>query len=93
VLLASTVALVGFHSLGAMGIQTGQGLIGLVRDRYGVRRGAGALAVLLLANLGTTCAELAGVAAGFELLGVSRYVVVAVAVAACLAASDVLQLR
>jgi NRAMP (natural resistance-associated macrophage protein)-like metal ion transporter len=77
VLLASTVALVGFHSLGArMGIQTGQGLIGLVRDRYGVRLGGAALLLLLLANLGTTCAELAGVAAGFELFGVSRYVAV-----------------
>lgn len=75
VLLASTVALVGFHSLGArMGIQTGQGLIGLVRGRYGVRLGGAAL--LVLANLGTTCAELAGVAAGFELFGVSRYMAV-----------------
>ena len=77
VLLASTVALVGFHSLGArMGIQTGQGLIGLVRDRFGVRHGGAALLVLVLANLGTTCAELAGVAAGFELFGVSRYLAV-----------------
>ena len=28
--------------------------------------------LLVLANLGTTCAELAGVAAGFELFGISR---------------------
>ena len=79
VLLLSTVALIVFHTLGArMGVATGQGLIGLVRDRYGVRVGASAMAVLLLANLGTTCAEFAGVAAGFELFGVSRYLSVPV---------------
>lgn len=80
VLLLATVALVVFHDLGArMGVVTGQGLIGLVRDRYGARRGALAVGVLLVANLGTTCAELAGVAAGFELFGVSRYLSVPVA--------------
>ena len=37
VLLLSTVALVIFHGLAArMGVVTGQGLIGLVRQRYGV---------------------------------------------------------
>ncbi len=72
VLLLSTVALIAFHSLGArMGVVTGQGLIGLIRDRYGPRWGGSAMALLLLANLGTTCAELAGVAAGFELFGLA----------------------
>ncbi|MBV6728280.1 NRAMP family divalent metal transporter [Nocardioides daeguensis] len=80
VLLLSTVALVLFHSLGArMGVATGQGLIGLVRDRYGVRLGSLALVLLLAANLGTACAEFAGVAAGFELFGVSREVSVPLA--------------
>jgi len=80
VLLLSTVALVVFHSLGArMGVVTGQGLIGLVRQRYGVRSAALAVAVLVLANMGTTCAEFAGLAAGFELFGVSRYVSVPLA--------------
>lgn len=73
VLLLSTVALVLFHDLGArLGVATGQGLLGLVRDRYGVRIGGAALVVLLAANLGTACAEFAGVAAGFELFGVPR---------------------
>lgn len=80
VLLLSTVALIVFHDLGArMGVVTGQGLIGLIRDRYGPRPGGLALVTLLVANLGTTCAELAGVAAGFELFGVSRYVSVPLA--------------
>lgn len=74
VLLLSTAALVLFHDLGArLGVATGQGLLGLVRDRYGVRTGAAALVVLLAANLGTACAEFAGVAAGFELFGVPRH--------------------
>lgn len=82
VLLLSTVALVVFHNLGArMGVVTGQGLIGLVRDRYGVRKGGLALGLLLVANVGTTCAEMAGIAAGFELFGVSRYISVPAATA------------
>jgi Mn2+/Fe2+ NRAMP family transporter len=79
VLLISTIALIAFHSLGArMGVVTGQGLLGLIRDRYGPRYGGAAMILLVVANLGTTCAELAGVAAGFELFGVSRYLAVPV---------------
>jgi len=75
VLLLSTVALVIFHGLAArMGVVTGQGLIGLVRQRYGVVVGAGVLIALVTANIGTTCAEFAGIAAGFELFGISRYI-------------------
>ena len=74
VLLLSTIALVLFHGLAArMGVVTGQGLIGLVRQRYGVRLGGAALAALVVANVGTTCAEFAGIAAGAELFGISRY--------------------
>jgi NRAMP (natural resistance-associated macrophage protein)-like metal ion transporter len=80
VLLLSTAALVVFHSLAArMGVVTGQGLIGLVRQRYGVRVGGAVLAALVVANIGTTCAEFAGIAVGFELFGVSRYISVPVA--------------
>ena len=75
VLLLSTIALVVFHGLAArMGVVTGQGLIGLVRQRYGVRVGGAVLAALVVANIGTTCAEFAGIAAGFELFGISRYI-------------------
>jgi Mn2+/Fe2+ NRAMP family transporter len=75
VLLLSTIALALFHDLGArMGIVTGQGLAGLTRETYGVRKGGVVLVTLVVANTGTTCAEFAGIAAGFELFGVSRYV-------------------
>jgi Mn2+/Fe2+ NRAMP family transporter len=50
--------------------------MGLIRDRYRPRCGGAAMVLLLLVNLGTTCAELAGVAAGFELFGISRYLAV-----------------
>lgn len=74
VLLLSTLALMVFHNLGArMGVVTGQGLIGLIRHRYGITVSAVALVSLVVANLGTAAAEFAGIAAGSELLGISRY--------------------
>jgi NRAMP (natural resistance-associated macrophage protein)-like metal ion transporter len=74
VLVLSTAALVVFHEFGArMGIVTGQGLAGLIRERHGVRSAALAVLFLLVANVGTTCAEFAGVAAALELAGISRY--------------------
>jgi len=80
VLALSTVALILFHGLGArMGVVTGQGIIGLIRQRYGVKLSGAALVALVVANLGTTCAEFAGLAAGFELFGISRYVSVPLA--------------
>ena len=83
VLLLSTVALMLFHDLGArMGVVTGQGLIGLVRHRYGVRMATATLAALVVANVGTAAAEFAGIAAGGELLGVDRSVSVPVAAVA-----------
>lgn len=83
VLLLATAALVVFHEIGArMGVATGQGLVGLVRERYGVGVAAGALVALAVANVGTTCAEFAGIAAGFELAGVPRWVSVPIAAVA-----------
>jgi NRAMP (natural resistance-associated macrophage protein)-like metal ion transporter len=81
VLALSTAALVIFHELAVrMGIVTGKGLLALIRARYGKRGAALALSALLIANLGTLCAEFAGVAAGMELLsGVGRYLSVPLA--------------
>jgi Mn2+/Fe2+ NRAMP family transporter len=84
VLALSTVALIVFHEVAARtGVVTGKGLMRLVRDRYGRRPTQLALSALLIANLGTICAEFAGVAAGMEVLsGTSRYVSVPLAGAA-----------
>src|SRR6266516_2203749 len=62
-----------------MGGGAGRGVAGLIRDRYGHRAAASGAAVLLVANVGTTCAEFAGIAAASELAGVSRYARVPVA--------------
>lgn len=83
VLTASTVALIVFHELGArLGVVTGQGLSALVRARYGPRWAYTLLVPLLAANLGTACAEFAGVAAALGLVGVSPHVSVPLAAAA-----------
>jgi NRAMP (natural resistance-associated macrophage protein)-like metal ion transporter len=75
VLLLSTAALVVFHELAArMGLVTGCGLLTLVRRRYGRATTAVVAGTLIVANLGTTAAEFAGVAASLELAGISRYV-------------------
>jgi Mn2+/Fe2+ NRAMP family transporter len=80
VLGASTVALIVFQEASArMGIVTGHGLAGLIRERYGLRIGLGAMALLLAANLGTTAAEFAGVAASLGIAGVTKYVSVPLA--------------
>lgn len=78
VLTLSTIALIVFHELGVRtGIVTGKGLMRLVRERYGTKTVHIALSALVVANVGTICAEFAGVAAGMELLvGASRYITV-----------------
>ena len=80
VLLLSIAALVVFHELGSrLGLATGLGLVALVRTKYGPRAAFVVTGTLVIANVGTTCAEFAGVAAGLELAGVSRFLSVPVA--------------
>jgi Mn2+/Fe2+ NRAMP family transporter len=81
VLAVSTAALIVFHLVGArMGVVTRQGLLSLVRKHRGLRDARIVLGALVLANVGTMCAELAGVAASLELLaGISRYATVPLA--------------
>ncbi|MFW6135785.1 MAG: Nramp family divalent metal transporter [Chloroflexota bacterium] len=62
-----------------MGAVTGKGAADLIREQFGVRVTAFSMLCLLLANLGTTVAQFAGIAAGMELLGVTRYVAVPLA--------------
>jgi len=84
VLALSTVALIVFHELAVRtGVVTGKGLMRLVHERYGRRRTQVALTALVVANVGTICAEFAGVAAGMDVLaGTSRYITVPLAAAA-----------
>lgn len=59
-----------------MGVVTGKGAADLIRERYGVKVTLFAMLCLLVANLGTTIAQFAGIAAGGELIGISRYIFV-----------------
>lgn len=80
VLLISTFALIIFQDLGArIGVVTRQGMIGLVRQKYGARSGMLSATVLVIANIGTMTAEFAGIAAAGELFGLSRYISVPLA--------------
>ena len=73
VLVVATGMLVLYHLLGVrIGVATGQGMIGLVRERYGVRVGGAILVCLLVANLGTLAAEYAGIAAALGMVGIPR---------------------
>ncbi len=71
VILASQVALFFTQEVGArLGLATGQGLTGLTRERFGVRWAAFFTLMMLVANLGTTVAEFAGIGAALSLFDV-----------------------
>ena len=71
VLLASALALVITQEAGArLGLATGKGLLDLIRERFGLRWSMLAISTMLLANLGDTVAEFAGIGAALMLFGV-----------------------
>jgi NRAMP (natural resistance-associated macrophage protein)-like metal ion transporter len=79
-LVVVTICLIVVNEMSArMGVVTGKGLADLIRERFGVRSTAFAMALLLIANAFTTVAEFAGIAAGMELLGVPKYISVPIA--------------
>jgi NRAMP (natural resistance-associated macrophage protein)-like metal ion transporter len=55
-----------------MGAVTGKGLADLIREEYGVKVTAFAMAALLIANYATTVSEFAGITAAVELFAVPR---------------------
>ena len=59
-----------------MGAVTGKGTSDLIRENFGVRVAFFSMICLLIANLGTTVGQFAGIAAGAELFGISRYLAV-----------------
>ncbi|MCL4459692.1 MAG: Nramp family divalent metal transporter [Chloroflexi bacterium] len=77
VLFVITLSLAFTQEIGARtGAVTGKGLAGLIREEFGLRATAFAMLTLLIANLGTTVSEFAGMAASLELFGVSKYIAV-----------------
>jgi NRAMP (natural resistance-associated macrophage protein)-like metal ion transporter len=72
VLLASQIVLFFTQEVGArLGLATGQGLTGLVRERFGVRWVTFLTITMLIANIGSIVAEFAGTAAALSLFGVA----------------------
>jgi NRAMP (natural resistance-associated macrophage protein)-like metal ion transporter len=71
VILVTQLALFVTQEIGArIGLATGQGLTGLVRERFGVRWAAFAAITMIAANLGSTVSEFAGIGAALSLFGV-----------------------
>jgi NRAMP (natural resistance-associated macrophage protein)-like metal ion transporter len=82
-LVPITFALIVVQEMSArMGVVTGKGLADLIRERFGVRVTFWVMLALLLANLGNTFAEFAGVAAAAGLFRVPIYLSVPVAAVA-----------
>jgi len=81
-LLLTTFSLGITQEMGArMGIVTGKGLAALIRERFGIHWTGFAMLALLIANFGSTAADIAGVGAAMEIFGVSKYLSVPIAIA------------
>src|SRR5690348_11300316 len=65
-----------------MGAVTGKGLASLVRENFGVRISFFAMIALFVINTGITATEFVGIATASEMFGISRYIVVPLAVVA-----------
>lgn len=65
-----------------LGTHTGKGLAALIREQFSLRLTGVALFCVLLANTGLVVSEFAGIGAAFELLGVSRYVIIPISAVA-----------
>ena len=76
-LLPITVALIVVQEMVArMGAVTGKGLADLIREEYGFRTTFILMMMLLVADLGNTISEFAGLASGMSVFGVTRYIAV-----------------
>jgi NRAMP (natural resistance-associated macrophage protein)-like metal ion transporter len=72
-LVPITVALIVVQEMVArMGVVTGKGLADLIREEYGFRTTFILMVLLLVANLGNTISEFAGIASGMSVFGVGR---------------------
>ncbi len=79
-LIPTTVALIVVQEMAArMGAITGKGLHDLIRENFGIRATVFVSLVFGLADLGNIAAEFAGVASGFAIFGVSKYLCVPLA--------------
>jgi NRAMP (natural resistance-associated macrophage protein)-like metal ion transporter len=79
-LIPSFIVLIVIQEMNArMGVVTGKGLADLIRENAGVRITFFIFIGLLIADIGNTTTEFAGVAGSLEIFGISRYITVPVA--------------
>lgn len=77
IFIPMTLALIVVQEMSArMGAVTGKGLADLIRENFGVRLTIFILIGLLIADVGNTVSEFAGVASSMEVFGVSKYITV-----------------
>ena len=75
VLIPITIALIMVQEMSArMGIVTGKGLADLIRERFGLKTTFYLLLLLIIADLGNTMAEFAGIASAGEIFGISKFI-------------------
>jgi NRAMP (natural resistance-associated macrophage protein)-like metal ion transporter len=78
-LLPAFVVLLVVQEMNArMGIVTGKGLADLIRENFGVKVTFYVFVGLLVADIGNTATEFAGIAGSMQVFGVSKYIAVAV---------------
>jgi Mn2+/Fe2+ NRAMP family transporter len=74
-LIPSFIALLTVQEMNArMGIVTGKGLADLIRENFGVKITFYIFVFLLIADVGNTATEFAGVAGSMMVVGVSKYI-------------------
>jgi Mn2+/Fe2+ NRAMP family transporter len=79
-LIPSFIALLTVQEMNArMGIVTGKGLADLIRENFGVKITFYIFIFLLVADIGNTATEFAGVAGSMNVLGISKYLSVPLA--------------
>ena len=76
VLLITVGEIIVMEMAGRMGAVTGKGTMDLIREQYGIRVSFLVVLFLIIANLGTTISQFAGIAAATELFGLTRYLFV-----------------
>jgi len=79
-LIPSFIALLAVQEMNArMGVVTGKGLADLIRESFGVRITFYMFIFLLIADVGNTATEFAGVAGSMNIFGVDKYISVPLA--------------
>ena len=77
IILPITIALIIVQEMSArMGVVSGKGLADLIREKFGARTTFYTIVFLVIADLGNTTAEFAGIASAGEIFGLSKYITV-----------------